>query len=85
MVRQAAEFFTYFLAAPPVIDVSAYEPDGCAALLNKFTSGPQAHLVFLKQIENMISDNALVIPNIIELITQFLGPMICRELIKGIN
>jgi ABC-type transport system substrate-binding protein len=54
--------FNYFLAAPPVLDVSVYEPDGYGALLNKSMSAPQADPVLLKQIENMIYDNAMVIP-----------------------
>jgi peptide/nickel transport system substrate-binding protein len=54
--------FNYFLAAPPVIDKSVYEPDDYPALLNQSMTAPEPDPGLMKQIENMIYDNAMVIP-----------------------
>ncbi len=54
--------FTYFLASPPVLDVSIYQPDGWGALLSKSMTAPQVDLALLKQIENTIYDKSMLIP-----------------------
>lgn len=54
--------FSYFVGAPPVIDVSLYQPDGYAALLNQSLTTPQADPTLLKQIEDMFYNNEMVIP-----------------------
>jgi peptide/nickel transport system substrate-binding protein len=54
--------FNYFLGVNPVQLVSTWKPDGYADLLAKSQAAPQPDPTILKQIEDMIYDNSVIIP-----------------------